>query len=191
VNPRDGAAAGSRGGLAPARRDTPDCDIAALFQRCHLELVRLAFLLVGDEPTAEDVVQDVFTRLHSRGLGAGEDGGLAYARQAVINGCRSVQRRRATARRDPAALALAASWAVSGGVQGSAEGQALLAEDRRQILAALSTLPRRRREVLVLRYYVDLSEAEIARVLGISQGTVKSTAARGLAALARKIGEKP
>jgi RNA polymerase sigma factor (sigma-70 family) len=64
-----------------------------------------------------------------------------------------------------------------------------LAEDRRQVLAALARLPRRRREVLVLRYWLGLSEAEIGQVLGISPGTVKSTAARGLAALARDLGE--
>jgi len=65
----------------------------------------------------------------------------------------------------------------------------LLSEDRRQVLAALAHLPARRREVLVLRYYAGLSEAEIASTLGISTGTVKSTAARGLAALARALKE--
>ncbi len=58
------------------------------------------------------------------------------------------------------------------------------------MIAALAGLPRRRREVLVLRYYLGLSEAEIAAVLGVSTGTVKSTAARGLAALARTLGEE-
>ncbi len=72
---------------------------------------------------------------------------------------------------------------------GSAESEALLAEDRRQVLAALAGLSRRRREVLVLRYWLGLPEAEIAAVLGISPGTVKSTAARGIAALARELGE--
>jgi RNA polymerase sigma factor (sigma-70 family) len=57
------------------------------------------------------------------------------------------------------------------------------------VLDALASLPRRRREVLVLRYYLGLSEAEIAAVLGISPGTVKSTAARGLTTLARVLGE--
>ena len=71
----------------------------------------------------------------------------------------------------------------------SAESEAILSEDRRQVLSALARLPRRRREVLVLRYYLGLSEAEIAAVLGISAGTVKSTAARALAALARDLGE--
>ena len=71
----------------------------------------------------------------------------------------------------------------------SAESEVILSEDRRQVLAALARLPRRRREVLVLRYYLGLSGAEIAAVLGISAGTVKSTAARAMAALARDLGE--
>ena len=64
------------------------------------------------------------------------------------------------------------------------------AEERRRVLSALAALSSRRREVLVLRYYLGLSEAEIAKVLGISPGTVKSTAARGIAALAKRLGEK-
>ena len=66
----------------------------------------------------------------------------------------------------------------------------ILAEDRSRVLAALAALPRRRREVLVLRYWLGLPESEIAATLGISPGTVKSTAARGLAALARRLGER-
>jgi RNA polymerase sigma-70 factor (sigma-E family) len=191
VNDPNPPAARSRGGTlaAPPGADSADgerLDLAALFRRHHLELVRLALLLVGDRPTAEDVVQDVFARLQARDgrLAGRDDGGLAYARAAVVNGCRSVLRHRATVYRASAVL-------DGPGVQDSAEGQALLAEDRRRVLAALSALPRRRREVLVLRYYLGLSEAEIARTLGISAGAVKSSAARGLAALARQIGEKP
>jgi RNA polymerase sigma factor (sigma-70 family) len=71
----------------------------------------------------------------------------------------------------------------------SAEESVLLSGDRQQVLAALARLSRRRREVLVLRFYVGLPEAEIAATLGISAGTVKSTAARGLAALARALRE--
>jgi RNA polymerase sigma factor (sigma-70 family) len=71
----------------------------------------------------------------------------------------------------------------------TAEEAAMLSEDRRQVLAALAALPSRRREVLVLRFYLELSEAEIAAMLGISRGTVKSTTARGLAALARALKE--
>ncbi len=159
--------------------------VAGLFRERHAELVRLAMLVVGDRPTAEDVVQDVFARLCAKDLLPGRDGSLAYVRAAVLNGCRSVLRRRAIARRFGGARdALGRDTQ-----QDSAESEAILAEDRRQVLAALAALPVRRREVLVLRYWLGLSEAEIASVLGISPGTVKSNAARGLAALARKIGE--
>jgi RNA polymerase sigma factor (sigma-70 family) len=65
----------------------------------------------------------------------------------------------------------------------------LLAEDRKQVLRALAELPSRQREALVLRYYLCMSEAEIAVAMRISRGTVKSTTSRGLAALGRKIGE--
>ena len=161
-------------------------DVSVLFRERHAELVRLAVLLVGDRPSAEDVVQDVFARLCLRDRLPGGDGSLAYVRAAVLNGCRSALRRRAVARRfgnsgDPLAR---------GATQESAEHEAILAEDRRQVLAALAALPSRRREVLVLRYWLGLTEAEIAAVLGIAVGTVKSTAARGLAALASKLGEQ-
>jgi RNA polymerase sigma factor (sigma-70 family) len=155
-----------------------------LFRQHHADLVRLAMLLVGDQPTAEDVVQDVFARLCTRSLLPTGDGSLAYARAAVLNGCRSTLRRRIVARR-------AGRWhePLAGLAQRSAEHEVILAEDRRQVLAALATLSSRRREVLVLRYWLGLSEREIAEVLGVSAGTVKSTAARAIAALARKLGE--
>jgi RNA polymerase sigma factor (sigma-70 family) len=184
---------GSRPGVAgiaavppPPERPEPAAasDVAGLFRERHAELVRLAVLVVGDRPTAEDVVQDVFARLCARNLLPDGDA-LAYVRAAVLNGCRSVLRRRTLTRR----LRGAADLDRSDAAPGSAENEVMLAEDRRQVLAALSGLPVRRREVLVLRYWLGLSEAEIAGVLGISPGTVKSNAARGLAALARKLGE--
>jgi RNA polymerase sigma-70 factor (sigma-E family) len=160
--------------------------IAALFRDHHSELVRLALLMVGDVHTAEDVVQDVYARLQARKSGpASYEAPLPYVRAAVLNGCRSVHRRRGIARR--AGVTQQAS--LRDEAQASAESEVILSEDRRAVLAALARLPRRRREVLVLRYYLGLSEAEIAAVLGISGGTVKSTAARALAALARDLGE--
>jgi RNA polymerase sigma-70 factor (sigma-E family) len=170
---------------APERSDpVAAVDVARLFRERHAELVRLAALVVGDRPTAEDVVQDVFARLCARNLLPDRDP-LAYLRAAVLNGCRSVLRRRALTRRVGGVHGLDRSDAAPD----SAENEAVLAEDRRQVLAALATLPARRREVLVLRYWLGLSVAEIAAVMGISPGTVKSNAARGLAALARKLGE--
>ena len=160
--------------------------VTGVFRAHHAELVRLAVLLLGDRPSAEDVVQDVFARLCGRDLLPEGDGALAYMRAAVLNRCRSALRRRALARRIGGARELP-GWDAT---QQSAEHEAILAEDRRQVLAALARLPRRRREVLVLRYWLGLPEAEIAQVLGISPGTVKSTAARGLAALARDLGEQ-
>ena len=148
-------------------------------------LVRVAAFILGDRGAAEDVVQDVFVRLHERAdLMNGDP--QYYLRSAVINGCRTTLRRRRLIRRH----------AEQQGQQSACppltmEEAAMLDEDRRRVLAALATLPRRRREVLVLRFYLDLSEAEIADTLGISPGTVKSTAARGLAALAKQLREAP
>ena len=165
--------------------------IAALFRDHHAELVRLALLMLGDLPSAEDVVQDVYASLHRRRRAQGRaqtiEAPLPYVRAAVLNGCRSVLRRRAIAHR--VGLAHRASLTDETTVRASAESEVMLSEDRRQVLGALARLPRRRREVLVLRYYLGLSEAEIAAVLSISPGTVKSTAARALAALARDLGE--
>jgi RNA polymerase sigma factor (sigma-70 family) len=158
--------------------------VAELFRDHHGELVRLAVLMVGDLPTAEDVVQDVYASLHSRAREPQDP--LPYVRAAVLNGCRSVLRRRGIARR---VAPVHRASQRDDEVLASAESEVILSEDRRQVLAALARLPRRRREVLVLRYYLGLSEAEIAAVLRISPGTVKSTAARGLAALARDLGE--
>ena len=166
------------GGLAPG--------VAVLFREHHADLVRLAVLLVGDKPTAEDVVQDVFSRLCLRDRLPGGDGLLAYVRAAVLNGCRSALRRRAVARRFRNSGHALGRYAP----QDSAEDEVILADDRKQVLVALAALPPRRREVLVLRYWLGLTEAEIAAVLGISAGTVKSTAARALAALARTLGEQ-
>jgi RNA polymerase sigma-70 factor (sigma-E family) len=169
---------------AAAARGGP-LDVALLYRQHHADLVRLALLLVGDRGCAEDVVQDVFTRLCARDRVLEQDSTLAYIRTAVVNACRSVLRRRALARR--VAVTRAGPWRD---VQESAEHTALLAEDRRRVLAALAALPARRREVLVLRFYLGLPVAEVAAMLGISQGSVKSATARGLEALGRRLGEE-
>jgi RNA polymerase sigma factor (sigma-70 family) len=159
--------------------------LAELFRRHHGDLVRLATVILRSREAAEDVVQDVFASVQARsGQLVRPDAALPYLRAAVLNRCRSVIRRQALAQRF--GLLRDADFGLD---QLSAEADVIRAEERRQVLAALATLPRRRREVLVLRYYAGLSEAEIASTLGISQGTVKSAAARGLAALARKLGE--
>lgn len=164
-----------------AALDGPEVALTALIRERQLELVRLALFFVGDKATAEDVVQDVFARVCVRWERiAHREDPLPYIRAAVINVSRSVLRKRAVIRRfgsEPAPP----MW--------SAEAEVVLGEERRAVLRALAELPVRRRQVLVLRYYFDLSEADIARTLRISRGTVKSTAARALAALARTLGD--
>lgn len=160
-------------------------DVAEIFRRHHADLVRLALLLVGDRACAEDVVQDVFTRLCVRDRKLHGDTALAYVRTGVVNGCRTVLRRRTLGHRIVATRA-----AQRPDLQESAEHTAIQAEDRRQVMAALAALPTRRREVLVLRFYFNLPVAEVAALLGISPGSVKSATARGLAALNRRLGEE-
>ena len=120
----------------------PPPDLSAVFVRHHAELVRLALLLVGDQPTAEDVVQDVFAKLHARRAewpaGAGS---LPYIRAAVLNGCRSQLRRRAVAWRYAGTFGQLSGQAT----QASAEQEMIRSQERRQVLAALATLPFRRR----------------------------------------------
>jgi RNA polymerase sigma-70 factor (sigma-E family) len=154
--------------------------VAALFRDHHVELVRLALVMVGDLATAEDVVQDAFEHLHRRWRRLREpSAGLAYARSSVLNGCRSVHRRSAVARKHAPRLA--------GPVLHSPDAATALAEHN-ELLAAMRGLSRRQREVLVLRFYADLDAAEIAATLRISASTVRSTTSRGLAELARILG---
>ena len=124
-------AGGQAGGSEPGRLEAAAAgewlDAEGIFRQYHADLVRLALLLVGDCASAEDVVQDVFTRLCARGRELDQVSALAYIRTAVVNGCRSVLRRRALARR--IAITRAAPWRDT---QESAEHTAILAEDRRR-----------------------------------------------------------
>ncbi|MBO0838737.1 MAG: SigE family RNA polymerase sigma factor [Actinobacteria bacterium] len=157
--------------------------VSELFRDHHLELVRLAVVMVGDVATAEDVVQDCYERLHRSWHVIREPSrALAYARSSVLNGCRSVHRRSAISRRYGPRLAQPADAIMQDATAATA--------DRGQLVAALRQLPRRQREVLVLRYYADLSVAEIAETLAISPGNVRACISRGLAALATAIGEE-
>jgi RNA polymerase sigma-70 factor (sigma-E family) len=152
-----------------------DQAVAELYSLHYRPLTRLATLLVRDAATAEEVVQDAFIAMHAAWLRLGDaDNALAYLRQAVVNRSRSVLRH----------------WSVTGknlqqalpDIPGADHGEPDLL-DRPAARAALRGLPERQREAIVLRFYADLSEDQIAAAMCISRGAVKSHTARGLSAL--------
>jgi RNA polymerase sigma-70 factor (sigma-E family) len=156
-------------------------EVTALYKAHALSLTRLAYIMLGDRPAAEDVVQESFLGLYKR-WGHLRDRGSApgYLRASVLNGCRVALRSR-TRRNDHSAGA-ELPWE-------SAEATALVGEEQRHLLQAIRMLPPRQREALVLRYYLDLSEEETARSMGIRRGTVKSATSRALAALGQRMQE--
>jgi RNA polymerase sigma-70 factor (sigma-E family) len=158
--------------------------LVALYTTHYRSLVRLSALLLRDQAAAEDVVQDSFVAMHGSWRRLRDtDKALAYLRQAVVNRSRSRLRHlKVVERKAPALLPVESS-----GWLPSAEQGALAALDREHVLRALRSLPQRQREVLVLRYYADLSEAQIADAMGISAGAVKSHASRGIGALRERL----
>ena len=159
----------------PAPVERADVTIDDIYRTHRMGMVRLAILLVDDQASAEDVVQEAFAGLF-RNWGGLRDNAAAigYLRTAVVNGSRSMLRRRRTAR---------AYVPPHAGTERSAESLALLTAEHQAVVSALGDLAPRQREVLVLRYYGGLSEAEIAEATGLSKGTVKSTASRAVAKL--------
>ena len=154
--------------------------VTVIYQNHYAVLVRAAALLVGDVATAEDVVQDSLIAMHSAWWRLRDTSkALAYLRSSVINKSRSVLRHRAVADRHLPMPAPAVP---------SAEESALAVVQRSSVLAALSALPVRQREVVLLRYYADLSEEQVAAALGISKGAVKSHTARAKDSLRALLG---
>ena len=152
-----------------------DRAVTAIYSTHYRALVRLAALLVRDIATAEEVVQDSFVAMHSawRRL-RDSDKALSYLRQSVVNRSRSVLRHRVVVDRNAPKPAPD---------EPSAEQGAITLLERSAVISALRTLPPRQREALVLKYYADLSEAQIASTMGISKGAVKSHTARAMASL--------
>jgi len=163
------------------RQPWVDDVITTLFSREYTRLVRAAVLLVGDVETAEDVVQDAFVAVHRRWARITDPERVGgYLHRAVVNGSRSVLRHRAVVHRHAGILAEPEN-AVD------AADLVLARAARAAVLDALAALPRRQREVLVLRHYLGLSEAEIASTLRISTGSVKTHASRGAATLRTRL----
>ncbi|MGE5135378.1 MAG: SigE family RNA polymerase sigma factor [Gemmatimonadota bacterium] len=152
-----------------------DRAVTEIYGTHYRSLVRLAMLLVRDVATAEEVVQDSFVAMHGawRRLRDNEKA-LSYLRQSVVNRARSVLRHRVVVDRNAPKPAPDMP---------SAEHGALALLERSQVIDALRGLPARQREALVLRYYLDLPEAQIASTMGISKGAVKSHTARAIASL--------
>ncbi|WP_406047724.1 RNA polymerase sigma factor [Kribbella sp. NBC_00889] len=156
------------------RRDA-DALVVALFQAEAARLVQLARWFVDDRTAAEDLVQEAFLRLarnHHRIND--QDRAAAYLRSIVINLARDHNRRGLVSLRhrlpaDPD--------------DRSAEDHAAEDESRREVIDALRALPRRQRDCVVLRYYLELSVADIAETLGLSPNSVKTHLQRGLRSL--------
>ncbi len=156
--------------------------VSNLFLAHHRRLVGLAALLVDDRETAEDVVQEAFVGLHRRWSHLRDPGSaVAYLNKAVVNGGRDRLRH---GRR--VVVALPRLVPVPEG-RSSAEQDAVEHDEAERLWQAVRALPARQRQVLVLRYYLEQSEAEIAETLEVSRGSVKKHASRGLAALARTL----
>ncbi|MGH3067036.1 MAG: SigE family RNA polymerase sigma factor [Streptosporangiaceae bacterium] len=152
-----------------------DLAVTAIYSEHYRSLVRLAAFLVRDNATAEEVVQDSFVAMHGAWRRLRDtDKALSYLRQSVVNRSRSVLRHR---------MVVDKNTPKPPPDMPSAEHGAIIQLERSAVVSALRALPERQREALVLRYYGDLSEAQIASVMGISRGAVKSHTARAMAAL--------
>jgi RNA polymerase sigma-70 factor (sigma-E family) len=150
-------------------------------------MVRLAYALTADAGHAEDLAQAAFARAYAswgRVRRAGDPD--AYVRRIVINTHRSRFRKRRVTEELRGDLADTAGGPGSGGPGGQWPGAQQGPEERQALLDALSALGPRQRAVLVLRYWLDLSEAETAAALNCSVGTVKSQASRALATLRKR-----
>ncbi len=166
-------------GPAPVRSSV--IDLPALYVALWRPMVRLAVLLVDDLPSAEDVVQDAFVALHRRGGELREpEAAVAYLRSSVVNLSRSVIRHRQVVRKH--------MRVAEPDYADPADFHVLLSQEHREVLAALHRLAPRQQEVLILRFWSGLSEADIAATLGISAGSVKSSASRAIAKLHKMLG---
>ncbi len=155
----------------PSRREA-----LALLHECHYaELVRLAFALTGDWGLAEDLAQEAFVRVW-RGWGNIRDqqSAPAYLRTTVVNLARRSLRHRLQERR---------AWSGIGDPRSADSGTDI------DLVCALARLPARKRACVVLRYYLDMSEADTAAMLGVSVGTVKSQTAKALQRLQALLAE--
>lgn len=150
--------------------DERDAAFIAFMREAQPQLLRAAFYLTGSQESAQELTQDALVRTYLAWPKVRPDSAYAYARRILVN--QRVERWRRTSRE------VLTDFAVD-----RADKPDSSADHRDELLRLLRSLPEQQRKVVVLRYYADLTEREVADVLGISLGTVKSTASRGLSAL--------
>lgn len=173
--------------VAPARTpalpaeplDERDRVVAELFAEYHGPLIRLATLL-GAHADAEDVVSEAFYRVYRKWKRIRDPHtALPYLRATVCNLVRTRARHAAVVRRHNQPPVDEVT---------SADIEVELREDQREVVKALTTLPMRQRQALVLRYWLDLTQTEVAEAMGISCGAVKTHISRGMASIQRQLG---
>ncbi len=169
-----------------AAQDTREQALTGLFRAHCAELVRLAYVLLGDRQRAEETVQEVYLSLFRHWPPRDGGSGLAYLRAGVINQCRSDQRRIIRARRGEPLVRASAQWAPS--IPDTAT-DVVARDEACRVAELVRSLPRRQREVITCRYYLQLSERETANLLEIGIGSVKTHAHRGLTALQARLEE--
>jgi RNA polymerase sigma factor (sigma-70 family) len=178
------AGVGSTDGTVPtwiegAARASPgvsrlDPAAAELFRDQFLPMLRLACAVLGNRQDGEDVVQDAFAASSERLTGLPEEARARYLRTAVMHACLKHKRRARATKRQPVRTRTSVA---------TVEEQALAHDDRARVAAALDALSVRQRQCVALRYYEQLSDAEIAEALDVSEGSAKTHLRRALAAL--------
>jgi RNA polymerase sigma-70 factor (sigma-E family) len=158
-----------------------DALVADLYDREGAALLRLARLFTDDRTAAEDILQESFIRLHRNAHRIKDPAKAApYMRSIVLNLARDYNRRGLMSLRHQGSL-------TPGGTYPTPEDRIVRDEDQGEVVDALRDLPGRQRDCLVLRFYVELSEAEIGETLGISKNSVKTHCRRGMAALKQRL----
>ena len=180
---REGQDASAEHGTSPEHGTSTEQDaghaVAALYRLHYPALVRLAALLIPDLATAEDIVQDAFAAVHGRWhVQPDTDAALAYLRWSVVHRSRSV----------PPLGGPAAGTGEPGSAVMGEPGSAVSAEPGAAVMSALRALSARQREVVVLRYFADLPEAEIAAATGMSMAAVRNHATQAMSSLQAGLG---
>jgi RNA polymerase sigma-70 factor (sigma-E family) len=159
--------------MAASQRSGRDAEFVEFMAAAQPGLLRLARFLTGSDDLARELTQDALVRAYAAWPRVRREGAVAYTRRIIVN--RRVTAWRRSSREEPHNPNDAG---LDTPVANAGE-----TERRDEVVRLLAALPERQRKVVVLRYYVDLSEQQVAEMMGISVGTVKSSASRGLASL--------